>query len=278
MARAAGVDRDMLVVGNTLFDIKKFLACSALMVSKDRSATGSTLLARNLDHPSLGYIHEYTMVTIYRPRHGLAFATVGFPGIVGVLSGLNQAGLAVAVLEVFDVREGETHFDPRGVPYALCLRQVLEQARTIAEAIRLLEKMHRTTTINLAIADPAGTAVLEISPRRVVRRSGRNGVCIATNHFCSPDLRPDKPVNVTWSFQRFGLLGEMEKSRETVTPEGLRKQLDRVNLGALTLQTMVFEPGRLRLHLSVGRIPASRFPLRTIDLGKLLIPEKPDRR
>ena len=67
MARAAKVDRDLLVLGNTMFDLKKIIACSALLVEPARSATGGTLMGRNLDYPSLGYAQHYSLVTIYRP-------------------------------------------------------------------------------------------------------------------------------------------------------------------------------------------------------------------
>src|SRR5262249_24507758 len=131
LVRGARCDRDPVIAGNTFFDIKKVLACSAVLVEKDKSATGGPVLARNLDYPSLGYIHQYSLVTVYRPKGKRAFASVGFPGLVGVLSGMNDAGLAVAVHEVFDVKAGEAHFDVHGTPYGLCLRRVLEECATI---------------------------------------------------------------------------------------------------------------------------------------------------
>ncbi len=54
VGRASHVPHESLVLGNTLFDLKKVLACSALLVEPRRSATGGPLLARNLDYPSLG--------------------------------------------------------------------------------------------------------------------------------------------------------------------------------------------------------------------------------
>src|SRR5204862_108426 len=117
--RAAGIDHERGVVGNTMFDLKKFLACSALLVDGDHSATGGPLVGRNLDYPSLGYAHEYSLVTVYRPERAKhAFAAVGFPGLVGCLSGMNDAGLTVAVLEVFQVKVGHKKFDHTGTPYA----------------------------------------------------------------------------------------------------------------------------------------------------------------
>jgi predicted choloylglycine hydrolase len=270
VVESAGVERDLVIAGNTFFDIKKSFACSAILIDREKSSTGGTLLARNLDYPSLGYIHQYSLVTVYRPKKRLAFATVGFPGLVGVLSGMNEAGLALGVLEVFDIKVGETNFDARGITYGLCLRRVLEQAKTIDEAKKVLEGLRRTTTINVAIADRREVAVLEVSPKRVVKRKGMRGVCVTTNHFCCKELRPEKPVNLDQTFERFATLEEVRQREGKVAVDDLRKQLDRVNLGTLTLQTMCFEPATLRLHLSIGKVPASRQKMRTIELRELL--------
>jgi predicted choloylglycine hydrolase len=277
LVKGAGADRDLVIAGNTFFDLKKVVLCSAVLIEKPRSATGGPQLARNLDYPSLGYIHHYSLVTVYRPKGKLAFAAVGFPGLVGVLSGMNEAGLCLGVLEVFDTKEGETHFDNKGVPYGLCLRRALEEARTIDEAKKVLESLRRTTTINVAIADTKEVAVLEVSPSRVVKRSGAEGVCVTTNHFCSDAQKCARPVNIDRTFERFARLEQVKKDGDRLTPDDLRKHLDAVNLGTLTLQTMVFEPAALRLHLAIGGVPASKMKLQPIDLGPLLRPEA-DRR
>ncbi|MFM7149366.1 MAG: C45 family autoproteolytic acyltransferase/hydrolase, partial [Gemmataceae bacterium] len=150
---SAKVDSRQMILGNTLFDIKKILACSALLVDSSRSMTGHPFLARNLDYPSEGFAHEYGLVTIYRPEGKLPFVSVGFPGLVGVLSGMNAAGLALAVLEVYQAPLFVRRFDPWGVPYALCFRTILETCRTLDEARTALQKMRRTTLFNLALAD-----------------------------------------------------------------------------------------------------------------------------
>src|SRR5262245_63844651 len=93
MSQASKVDRERLVVGNTMFDLKSVFACSAVLTEKDRSATGGPLLARNLDYPSLGYINEYSLVTVYRPKGKHAFAEGGIAGLVGVVCGMSGDGL-----------------------------------------------------------------------------------------------------------------------------------------------------------------------------------------
>lgn len=163
MATHAHIDHDMVVAGNTFADIKKLGGCSVLLVSPERSTTGQPLFGRNLDYPTLGFLHEYTLVTVYRPTGKHAFASIGFPGFVGCLSGINDAGLAIAILEVYQAKDGSTPFDPQGTPFAMCFRRVLEECSTVAEAEKLLRSMKRTTRNNLAVCDQHGGAIFELS-------------------------------------------------------------------------------------------------------------------
>ena len=64
----------------------------------------------------------------------------------------------------------------------------------------------------------------------------------------------------------------MEKVRDhdgKATVELLRKKLHEVNLDWLTLQTMVIEPVAMKMDRSIGKPPASRGPLHTLDLREL---------
>jgi predicted choloylglycine hydrolase len=272
IVQASGIERDCLVAGNTMFDLKKMLACSALIVEADRSATKGPLLGRNLDYPSLGYAEQYSLVTLYRPKGKRAFVSIGFPGLVGCLSGMNDAGLALGVLEIFAVKDPAERFDPSGIPYALCYRRLLEECATVDEAEKLLRSMKRVTITCLAIADQNGGAVFEVTARSVVRRKSNEGFCICTNHFCTEQLKPATPVNLSRSYQRFEVLDRVRELPKTsrLGVADLHDYLHQVNMGTLTLQTMVFEPANLRLHLSMGMSPASAAEkLTVLELGPL---------
>ena len=273
MEKASGAPWESLVAGNTLFDIKKLVLCSALLVEGDRSATRGPLVGRNLDYPSLGYVQDYSLVTVYRPKGKHAFVSVGFPGLIGCLSGMNDAGLTVAVLEDFGARKGEGRFDSTGIPYALNYRTLLEECATIEEAQKRLEKLPRTTIMNLIVADRRHVGVFEITPKTVVFRPAEKGTCSCTNHFLT-EVKPAKPVDMAHSYDRFDSLEAARKLKGRLTVEDVRRELDKVNLGSLTLQTMVFEPATLKLHLGIGETPSSAMKLRALDLAPLLKPKR----
>jgi hypothetical protein len=49
----------------------------------------------------------------------------------------------------------------------------------------------------------------------------------------------------------------------------MAEKMDAVNQGPLTIQTMIFEPDSLRLHLAIGSCPSSKLPLKELDLAPL---------
>jgi predicted choloylglycine hydrolase len=265
-AEHAGFDHDQGLVANTLVDIYRGgLGCSSLIVYDKRSATGSPLFGRNLDFYSLGILDKYTLVTVQRPQGKRAFAAVGFPGLFGVLSGINDAGLCVAVHEVYLSRDFSPLFNPQGVPYLFAARRVLEECASVAEAEKLLRGLPQTTLLNLAVCDRKGAAVFEMTPKTIAMRSGEDGLCVCTNHFRAPGLA------MFAICPRYRTLMRVQQAPPLGVADVARK-LNEVHLGRLTIQTMIFEPGPLVLHLASGGLPASQQPLRKLELKPLLCP------
>jgi hypothetical protein len=261
-AKASGWPRDLLVFGNTIPDLQKLGGCSALLVESERSATGGPLFGRNTDWPPLGPLHEYTLVTVYHPAGKRAFASIGYPGMLGCGSGMNDAGLAVADLTVTTAADSSVALNVAGVPYTLVLRRVLEECRTVEEAEKLLRSLKRTVRQNIAICDRGRVAVFEVTPKTLAVRSAEGGVCACTNHFRMEGLATETGCN------RYANLIK-NRGGDKLGVKEVAHQMDIVNQGAWTLQTMVFETAALKLHLAFGRGPATRLPLHTLDLKEL---------
>lgn len=268
--KSSGAPWETLVAGNTMFDLKKFVLCSGIALEPGRTSFAKgTVLARNLDYPPVGQIHKYSLVTIYRPEGKRPFVSVGFPGLVGVLSGMNDAGLALAIHEVIDVKKGQKRFDAEGIPYALTYRMVLEECSTIEDAVNLLGRLKRTCTTNLLIADRKQVAVLEISPEKILKRPAMRGAVCCANHFCLAEHKPDEPLNPFDSFERQEFL-EASQGQGALSIEQIRQSLDTVKLGRQTLQTMVFDTEALGLWVSFSGPPSSAGPLIRLDLANAL--------
>lgn len=275
--KTSGFDRQAMITANTVFDMKAFvmplLGCSALAVDSDRSQTGKPIFGRNMDYNGLGYLHEYTLVTVYKPKGKRPFVAIGWPGMVGVVSGINDAGLCIAALETTgSPKEEGPPFNAEGVPFALIYRRILEECSTIEEAEKLLREQKRTTTNNLAVCDKNGGAVFEFSPSRVAVRRAEQGYTVCTNHFVTKELKLTEPKKMATTLERFETLCKARTEGKKLGVADIQKYLDAANQGDHTIQTMIFEPTALVLHLSVsdGKAPSSSLPLKKLELGPLL--------
>ena len=265
--KEAKVDRDLLVLINTAFDVVSVFACSAIVAEPDRSETGQVVFGRNLDLPPFAHLHELTLVTVYRPKGKHAFASVGFPGIVGVISGMNDAGLSLAVNEIYETKDAAPKYSPLGTPKLMLLRRVLEECSTLDEAEKLLKATPRTGLMAVTMADKTGGAVFEITPKNVIRRRPTDGIVTCTNDFLSPELCCDRQC---------GRRVQLEKGRATgkLSIDDVGGLLHAARFPKMTMQTMIFEPARLRLHLAFGTIPSSDLPRDTVDLTPMLRPSR----
>jgi hypothetical protein len=264
--QAAELDRDTatgVYVANAMIELRRMGGCSAFAVEPERSATGELLFGRNLDFPVVGDLDRLSVLMIVRPEGKHAFASVGFPSLIGVLSGMNEKGLAVATLDVYSSKDGSSIFNPQGAPLALTYRQILEECATIDEAERLLQSARPTTWMNLAVCDQQHAVVFEITPANVVRRSSEQHLLACTNHF-----RTDQLCTST-ACRRYDALQQYWK-HDKVGVREVAQALHAVNQGPMTMHTMVFEPESLKLHLAIGQGPTSAKPMHVFELADRL--------
>jgi hypothetical protein len=268
LADAAGERYLDALLANTFLDLMRVAACS-VVIARERP-DGPWLFARNNDFPTLGIAHKASLLAVVHPtRPGLrSFVAVGWPGLIGAISGMNDAGLCVATL----VSHSESGVKP-GMPYPLMYRQILERCTTPQEALELVKTTRRASANNLAVAGPQGEPlVIEFSPRGAVGRRPEGGVLLATNHFRSPELaRAGEPP-----CERYARLRQIaDEHRGLLDIPALQTMLRAVEVAGApdepsTLQAMIFEPATRRLHLSFGHVPAPEGRYVTIDCARLM--------
>ena len=131
------------------------------------------------------------------------------------------------------------------MPYALRSAAFWRSARRSKRPRNCCAETERSTILSLAICDRQNAGVLEITPKNVVLRHGSDGICVNTNHFRSETL-------CVWKVcPRYTVLSKAA-AMEKIGVADVFKKLDEVNMGPLTVQSMVFEPGPLVLHLAMG--------------------------
>jgi predicted choloylglycine hydrolase len=263
MIKASGADRSLVILGNTAFDLQQMLGCSGILVSADRSATGGSLYGRNFDFPFEDKIAEYSLLIVYRPTGKKAFAMVTFPGLLAASVGINEDGLAMGANTVRKSGDGSPPFNYEGMPYFVAAREVMENCKSVEEFDKWMHDHSRTAMGLLLACDPKSQSIFEITTKNIGVRRPEDGLLFCTNHFLC------EPMKVEAKCWRYPIL-ETSRDKQKLSLADVAELLDKVKQGKRTIQTMIFEPTELTIHLAIGLGPTSSKPLKKIDLKPLM--------
>jgi isopenicillin-N N-acyltransferase like protein len=254
-------------------------ACSAFAAVGDQAADGVAIAGRNLDYwfrsefaaagaEPTDVLRRHVVVFSVQPAQGRPFISVGWPGLVNVVTGQNAAGLALACLTSPAWSER-----PWGTPLPFLYRLMLQYDGSLAEAAARLRGARRTIGNNLLVVSGADrdARVFEFTARQVAERATRRGVVATTNHFQAPPLQREQVGLVAdRSLHRARRLEALLAS-ETVDVEGAAAVLSDdfcldesesawarlYNSG--TVYSTVFEPAAGRLWLRTTDRPGRDF-------------------
>lgn len=185
VAAGAGVGLPLVLLINTIDDLANNLAsCSALAAGEGRTSQGHFLAGRNLDYPVFvdALIGHQTLILMI-PDQGVPLASLAWPGYIGVTTGLNRAGVALAQLASM-CRDSTL----KGLPAGLRYRQALEQGTTVEEVAARILAAPGTIGNNVLLTGPGEALVLELSAHRNAVRRPVAGLLTVTNHFQSPEM------------------------------------------------------------------------------------------
>ncbi len=271
------------------------LACSCFVALGERTTSGHMLLGRNLDYYVVDGVlgadgivtrtmQEQLVCFVIRPSRGHAFVSIGWPGCVGVVTGLNARGLALACLT--SAVPGQT---PNGTPLPMLYRALLQRHDTLEAVEWGLRKSRRTIGNNLLVASARdrSAALFEFTPWQVRRVDPQDGRLTTTNHFQTPELIPSQNgwviPNSRQRLKRLSALCALEGPLDvaqaqralldtTPPPDGQADQFDCLyNPG--TIYSAVLAPEELRLWLRATDRPGR--PFVELDVAEALGSSRP---
>lgn len=209
---------------NALYDISlsfehsPLIGCTTVAFHGDAVPDGGALVGRAFDFEVDDVFDRKKAVFLVREQGKIPFASVAWPGLVGVVSGMNAAGLFVVV---HGGRAGEPR--TQGEPVVHALRRVLSETSSVAGAIRALDERAPLVSHIVVLADETGAvSVIERVPGKkghVVPLGPRGAV---SNHLTGPDRDDPKNLRVrkeTTSEARHARANELVAATASATPE-----------------------------------------------------------
>ncbi|MCH5329407.1 MAG: choloylglycine hydrolase [Alistipes sp.] len=261
-------------IGHTMQEYM-LVGCSSFAVRGEASADGGLVIGRNFDFYAGDDFARNKLVLFMRPDNGYAFASVAWPGMMGVVSGMNEKGLTVTI----NAAKGKIPLSA-AMPVSLLARMILQYAGNIGEALQIAEshRMFISESLLIGSAVDGEAAIIEKSPERTeLFRTAENRL-VCTNHFQSAGFADD-PYNVrniaeSDSPYRYRRLTELLESEEKLTVEGCARVLrDRFGKGGADIglgneksinqfmahHSVIFQPERLKMWVSTSPWQSGEF-------------------
>src|SRR5262249_41510508 len=133
------------------FENAPLVGCTAMGLGPRAAKGGHVLVARAFDFEANEIMDADKAVYFVRGEGAIPFASVAWPGQVGVVTGMNVDGVMVFV-------NGARAREPTsaGIPVAFALREVLERAHDAREAVSILRAQPVMVSHLVFVADGAG--------------------------------------------------------------------------------------------------------------------------
>ncbi len=121
--------------------------CSGMSLQGDATRDGSLYHVRILDYLTEAGLQETAMVIDHEPEGFHRWLNVGFAGFVGSVTGMNEARITIGEMG----GGGRGYYS--GIPMAFLLRDALERASTLDEALEIFRTAPRTCEYYYVISD-----------------------------------------------------------------------------------------------------------------------------
>ena len=259
------------------------VGCSSFATWGAGSADSSLIIGRNFDFYMGDKFAHNKLVSFYQPEQGYKFASVGWPGMIGVLSGMNETGLTVTINAA-----KSTMPTASATPISILTREILQYASTIDEAyaIALKRKTFVSESILIGSARDSKAAIIEKSPEKTALFTGSGNRIICTNHYQSDAFKDDERnmenIATSNSPYRFARLQELLEKNNPINPlkaaSILRNQkgLNNADLGMgnemainqlIAHHSVIFQPEKRLMYVSTSPWQCGKYM--AYDLNKI---------
>ncbi|MGN7759416.1 C45 family autoproteolytic acyltransferase/hydrolase [Chryseobacterium sp. 22532] len=207
-------------IGHAMQDLA-MVGCTSLAVWNENTEDGQLLIGRNFDFYVGDEFAKNKLIEFVEPEAGIPYMSVSWPGMIGVVSGMNKEGITVTI------NAGKSRIPLTAkTPISLVTREILQYAKNIEEAIAIARKrkVFVSESILVGSAHDKNAVIIEVSPDNFgVYKVENISRVLCTNHFQSEaykdDKRNQKHIIESHSEYRYEKLQELLQEKKKLNPE-----------------------------------------------------------
>ena len=259
LADGAGISVADARAGNY---IPELFHCSGFAVMNSATRDGTLYHGRVLDYAIDWGLQEHAVIMVGEPTGGIPFVNITYAGFIGCVTGMNARHVSIGEMG----GAGQGHWE--GVPMAFLLREVLERANDLDQALAILRDNRRTCQYFYVVADAK-------SNRAVGLEGSWNRFDVVRPNEAHPLLpKPVKDAVVLSAGERYEeLVRRVQAGHGTFTAETAIRLMDRPVAMKSNLHNALFEPKTTRFwvaNASTDGRPAAEQKYHAFSLQELL--------
>ena len=154
LADASGMDRQEARLANFFPEL---FHCSGFAMYGKATADGHMYHGRILDYLRGVGLEQNAVVMVYQPDYGNAWVNLGYAGFIGSVTAMNEKGISIGEMG------GGGYGAWDGKPMAELMREVMEKANTLDDAIRIMRDSPRTCHYYYVVSDGKSKQAVGIS-------------------------------------------------------------------------------------------------------------------
>ncbi len=207
-------------IGHAMQDLM-VVGCTSLAVWNENTEDRNLLIGRNFDFYVGDEFSKNKVVSFVEPEDGIPYLSVSWPGMIGVVSGMNKEGLTVTI------NAGKSKIPLTAkTPISLLTKEILQYAKNIDEAITIAKKRNVFVSESILVgsANDKKAVIIEVSPGNFgVYDVNNSNKVFCTNHFQSDayknDKRNQKQILESHSEYRYEKLQGLLEKNTKLNPE-----------------------------------------------------------
>ena len=256
------------------------VGCTSFSAWGNNTHDNNIIHARNFDFYFGDDFAKEKVLLMIKPDSGHAFVSYSWPGMMGVVSGMNEKGLAITINA--SASEPPTSAN---TPISILVREVIQFTKNLEEAINYIseKKIFVSESIMISSAIDNKTIIIEKTPNKQDIFEN-NELIICSNHFQSNLFKNDSinihNIKTSDSKKRFKRISSLVNNKEKINVEKAISVLRDVKgnsgkdigLGVphainqlLAHHGIVFEPNKLNVWISTAPYQIGDFICYNLD-------------
>lgn len=297
IADGAGLSYELVLRGNLLSELGQVSAkrlaagatgqeaaggCTGFVVADADADGGKLIQAKNTDYSGAGLWDRFLTLVFQHPDDGYSYVRGSSAGLIKCNTCMNEHGIAMGGHFLFSYDA-----EPDGLGMTALENQVMREASTLEEAVRIIEEQPRAGSFAFIVSDAKTreAVVLECTRSSVGKRWRGEGPLFMTNTACAdPDMK-EKDIllangvgrNPLSRFERIGqLFAERQEPLDVQAAidllgdhydpaSGRTRAVAHTIASLATVTSVVLSPEDRQIWLGMGPAPVSNNPFLGFD-------------